>query len=351
MLEIGQSAPHFQAPTHGKSDFMFGSVGGRFVVLAFLPADQARSDQMVQAVNRLAHLWQDDRICAFLVTDQADRFKAGASGPGLRWFFDADGFIARGYGAADAEGNQPGRYLLIDPALRIQAWMDTDEALQTLIPSLPHPDGYAGVPLFAPVLVVPRVLEPELCRRLIDLYEADGGEPSGVMREVNGRTVPVLDSFKSRRDVFLNDESLRSLLRDRLAKRLLPQIAKAFNFKVTRVERYMVACYDAAEGGYFNAHRDNTTRGTAHRRFACSINLNAEDFEGGDLRFPEFGSRTYRPPTGGAVVFGCSLLHEATRVTKGRRYAFLPFLFDEAAEQIRLENLHLLGAAPTAATA
>lgn len=351
MLEIGQTAPHFQAPTHAKSDFMFGSVGGRFVVLAFLPADPARSAQMIQAVKQLGHLWQDDRVCVFLVTDQVERFKAGAPAEGLRWFYDQGGFIARGYGAADAEGNQPGRYVLIDPSMRIQAWMETDEALQTLIANLPHPDGHAGVPLFAPVLLVPRVLEPELCRRLIDLYEADGGAPSGVMREVNGRTVPVLDSFKSRRDVFLNDESLRSLLRDRLAKRLLPQIAKAFNFKVTRVERYMVACYDAAEGGYFNAHRDNTTRGTAHRRFACSINLNAEDFEGGDLRFPEFGSRTYRPPTGGAVVFGCSLLHEATRVTKGRRYAFLPFLFDEEAERIRQENVHLLGEAPTTATA
>jgi predicted 2-oxoglutarate/Fe(II)-dependent dioxygenase YbiX len=69
--------------------------------------------------------------------------------------------------------------------------------------------------------------------------------------------------------------------------------------------------------------------------FACSINLNAEEFEGGDLRFPEFGSRTYRPPTGGAVIFSCTLLHEATPVTKGTRYAFLPFFYDDAAAKIR----------------
>src|SRR5690606_16138476 len=92
------------------------------------------------------------------------------------------------------------------------------------------------------------------------------------------------------------------------------------------------------EGGYFRPHRDNRSFGTAHRRFAVSINLNAGDFDGGDLRFPEFGGRTYRPPTGGAVVFCCSLLHEATPVTRGRRYAFLPFLYDEAAEAIRNLN-------------
>jgi predicted 2-oxoglutarate/Fe(II)-dependent dioxygenase YbiX len=61
-----------------------------------------------------------------------------------------------------------------------------------------------------------------------------------------------------------------------------------------------------------------------HRRFAVTINLNAEDYEGGDLRLPEFDRRTYRAPTGGAVVFSCSLLHEATPVTKGTRYWSAP---------------------------
>ena len=64
-----------------------------------------------------------------------------------------------------------------------------------------------------------------------------------------------------------------------------------------------------------------------------TINLNADDYEGGDLRFPEYGPRTYRAPTGGAIVFSCSLLHEATPVTKGRRFAFLPFLYDEDGAQ------------------
>ncbi|MET0361438.1 MAG: 2OG-Fe(II) oxygenase, partial [Sphingobium sp.] len=100
--------------------------------------------------------------------------------------------------------------------------------------------------------------------------------------------------------------------------------------------------YDAQSGGWFRPHKDNTTMGTAHRRFAVSINLNAEDYDGGELRFPEFGPRTHRPPTGGAIVFSCSLLHEATPVTRGSRYCILPFLYDEAAAQIRLENARYL---------
>ena len=73
-----------------------------------------------------------------------------------------------------------------------------------------------------------------------------------------------------------------------------------------------------------------------------TVNLN-DGFDGGELWFPEFGPRRYRPPAGGAVVFSCSLLHEATRVTRGVRYATLPFLYDDAAARIREQNQAFIG--------
>jgi predicted 2-oxoglutarate/Fe(II)-dependent dioxygenase YbiX len=73
-----------------------------------------------------------------------------------------------------------------------------------------------------------------------------------------------------------------------------------------------------------------------------TINLNAGDYEGGDLVFPEYGARTYCAPTGGAIVFSCSLLHQAMPVTKGRRFAFLPFLYDDAGAKLREENAKYL---------
>ena len=102
------------------------------------------------------------------------------------------------------------------------------------------------------------------------------------------------------------------------------------------MERYLVACYDSNLGGYFRPHRDND--GDGHRQFAVTINLNAEDYEGSDLRFPEYGRQTCRAPTGGACIFSCGLMHEATPVTRGRRFAFLPFLYDEAAAMQREAN-------------
>jgi predicted 2-oxoglutarate/Fe(II)-dependent dioxygenase YbiX len=149
------------------------------------------------------------------------------------------------------------------------------------------------------------------------------------MRDEGDRTVAVMDELKKRRDVLVGDPELKDLLRRRLEERLFPMMARALGFTPTRVERYVVSCYDAADGAVFHAHRDSTTQGTAHRKFACSINLN-HDFEGGDLRFAEYGPKTYRPPVGGAVVFSCALMHEALKVTHGRRFAFLPFLYDEA---------------------
>jgi hypothetical protein len=77
---------------------------------------------------------------------------------------------------------------------------------------------------------------------------------------------------------------------------------------------------------------------TEHCRFAVSVNLN-EGYEGGEIGFPEYGPQLYRPGAGAALVFSCSLLHGISPITLGRRYAFLPFLHDDAADLI-LERNH-----------
>jgi predicted 2-oxoglutarate/Fe(II)-dependent dioxygenase YbiX len=47
----------------------------------------------------------------------------------------------------------------------------------------------------------------------------------------------------------------------------------------------------------------------------------------------------FRPRTGEAVLFSCSLQHQALPVTKGRRFALLSFFYDEPARQVREGNL------------
>lgn len=343
----GDPAPWFEAASPESAHYHFSTLAGRYVVLGFLPPPGPARDAAVAAFEAHRQAFDDQRLTAFLVLrDPASIAMARNQPPGLRWFFDPDGRVSRLFGALDDRGGENPYWLLLDPMLRTLVARPIAEAAAFLSEAarLPGVDDFAGVELNAPVAIVPRVFEPELCRRLIELYDADGGAPSGVMRDVDGRTVGVLDAFKRRRDTTIADVELRKLLLQRISRRLAPEVRRVFQFEATRIERYIVACYDAADGGYFRPHRDNETLATAHRRFAVSINLNAEAFEGGDLRFPEFGRRTYRPPSGGAVVFACGVQHEATPVTRGRRYAFLPFLYNEAGQRVREANAAALKA-------
>ncbi|MGZ3402438.1 MAG: 2OG-Fe(II) oxygenase [Phenylobacterium sp.] len=343
-LRPGEPAPLFLGVSPSNPTFAFANVAGRYLLLGFVPSDVAARSQVFEVVGRNIDLLRDEHIACFFVLRDEESFARARDRSGVRWFFDPEGKIGRLYGALSEDGVETPMWVLVDPSLRLLFALpmsETEELFQRLR-ALPAPDDHAGVPLHAPVMITPRLFEPDLCRRLIDYYETRGGAPSGVMREVGGKTVGVLDDFKKRRDCIITDDALCLETRDAIRRRLVPEVLKAFRFKATRVERYIVARYDAEDGGYFRPHRDNLTSGTAHRQFACSINLNAEEFEGGDLRFPEYGARTYRPPTGGAVVFSCSLLHEATPVTKGTRYAFLPFLYDEEGDAIRRRNQHLI---------
>jgi predicted 2-oxoglutarate/Fe(II)-dependent dioxygenase YbiX len=215
--------------------------------------------------------------------------------------------------------------------------------LLAAVDRLPAPAPLAPVGGHAPVLQIPEVFDRDLCRDLIAAYDADGGAPSGVMRDVNGITTGFFDTaVKRRQDAMITDRELLARVRRSLGNRVVGEIRKVHAFDACRIERFIVGCYDAGDRGFFKAHRDNGGPGTAHRRFAVTINLNAEDFDGGELWFPEYGPHLYKPATGAALVFSCSMLHEARPVTAGRRYAFLPFLFDVAAARIREANRGLL---------
>ena len=41
------------------------------------------------------------------------------------------------------------------------------------------------------------------------------------------------------------------------------------------------------------------------------------------MLFPEYGPDRYSPEAGGALIFSCSLIHEALPVTKGERFVLL----------------------------
>lgn len=360
-LTPGDPAPWFLQRSTSNPRYAFHTAAGRYVVLCFFSsAADPVGRRAVDAALANRSLFDDERACFFGVSvdprDEAEQ-RVRDSIPGIRFFWDFDGKISRLYGAIpkDVDG-QAGRvpmrrfWLLLDPTLRVMAVFPFADdggdhaALFGLIAKLPPPERFAGFEVPAPVLILPNIFEPALCRTLIDLYEAHGGDESGFMREVDGKTVALHDdSHKRRKDHTITDQDLINQLQARIKRRIVPELLKVHHFRATRMERYIVACYASEDGGHFRPHRDNTTKGTAHRRFAVSINLN-DDFDGGEVNFPEYGPRSFKPPIGGAVVFSCSLLHQVSKVTRGRRYAFLPFLYDEDAAKVRESNNQFLDA-------
>jgi predicted 2-oxoglutarate/Fe(II)-dependent dioxygenase YbiX len=175
------------------------------------------------------------------------------------------------------------------------------------------------------VLVIPDVFPADFRKELIDLWEKQGNFDSVSLLEKGGEKIltPNYDR-KIRRDHYVENGSAVHLKICEYLSRALPgKIKQHMNIQCGRMEQIKIACY--GPGGFLRAHRDNSTAGTASRLVAVSLLL-TDDYEGGDLRFPELGGASYHPPAGAAVVFRTSLLHEVTNVVAGRRFAVLTFL-------------------------
>jgi predicted 2-oxoglutarate/Fe(II)-dependent dioxygenase YbiX len=342
---FGEPAPFFTAAVDGNPRYSIQVAAGRWLVLLVFGSLEGEAAQAAHLeVLQRRTLFDDVRAAFFgLSADPLDRDARGlVSAPiGLRYFWDFD---QQGCAALGLAGQpRPSQAVfLIDPAFRIlmaASIEETGQVLDRLQEEMAREASAIDAP-GAPVLLLPRVFEPEFCALLIDYFESRPAQDSGFAAEVGGRTELVVDpTLKRRRDVAVDHPQLQAAIEARLTHRLLPMVKTAFNWKAEYIERFLIARYASADRGFFFAHRDDVVAGSGHRKFAVTVNLNAEGYFGGELRFPEFGPRLYRPPTGGAMVFSCSLLHEVTPVTEGVRYAFLPFLFDEAGERLRQAHL------------
>jgi predicted 2-oxoglutarate/Fe(II)-dependent dioxygenase YbiX/peroxiredoxin len=342
-IVLGDPVPWFGASLLTGGTLNLQVAAGRWIVLSFLdsPANPRVKEELAELL-RDQPLFDEDRLVFYGVLtappdDPAAYLKLANSA--ISFIADYDGAVSRRYGAAE----QP-RTVVLDPMLRAIADIPWDypaghaQSVRNVLQSLPSVDDSAGVPLFAPVLVVPRVFDFALCDFLVEFYQRLGGKDSGFLLDSDGKTSTVVDyRIKRRTDLAIAAPQVREAIRSQIVRRLVPAVERFFQFSATRMDRYIVACYDSAVRAHFSRHRDNVNAGAQHRRFAITLNL-SKDYDGGDLVFPEFGRRAYRAPHGGAVVFSCGALHQVTPVTRGRRYAFLAFLYGEADAALRERN-------------
>jgi hypothetical protein len=340
-IQSGDMAPWWDQGPH---KFAFDSVQNRYIVLGFYgtAADEVGLSAL-KSLQERRHFVDSGKVCFFGIgADTTDRSERAVDKKfdAIKFLWDFTGTIKRAYGVDCSR-----LWIILNPMLRVVKVLpfhgdgsDRDRLFE-ILDSLPMPSRFLGFEMPVPILILSDVFEGDLCDRLVNLFDQYGGRSSGFMQEVNAKAVEVYDEdWKCRKDYIVTDAGLIQSLRTRIARRVVPEIWKAYQFKATRIERDLVSCYAAEDGGHFGPHRDNCIRATVHRRFAVSINLN-DDFEGGEVSFPEYSDRGFKAPIGAAVVFSCSLIHRVARITKGRRYAFLPFLYDEEAEKIRSNNV------------
>lgn len=344
-LEVGDRIPSFTLPdAEGQPvNPLSDHLAGRPLLLVFAcaPAEGAPSygDELAALEAQTASLQHHDALVLAVTRGSSGDNRALAAARGLSFPLLSDP-QARVYAACGLNPETVGRTtvtLVLDGNLRVTGlvdgggasrWPQIDAALEAAANA-----GATAPAGHAPVLVLPRVLTAEDCAELIRvwhrpvrLWEGDGFTTAGYREEEGDFKVSTRDYGQVTQFV-VRDSKLQHYLDAKLLRRVLPEIMKAFQTKVSRREEYRIAGYDAAEGGILGPHRDNTTKATSHRRFTLAIALNGGEFEGGGLRFREYSPEGYRVATGTAIVWSCSLLHEVLPVTAGRRFILGTHLF------------------------
>jgi hypothetical protein len=322
-LAIGDICPRFElldAATMQKVD-VFGDAEAGHPMLFVLTGNGPRH---LEAVMPHREAFAAARVHIFAIGPAELAAKAAP----LRFLRDAENVIAQGLSLWPKGG------LLALAANQhvLYAGADAEQALAALRAHAVTRFAAAAVP-HPPVLLLPHLLSREDCQRLTGVYTMRGNvfvEPGhGDKGMTSDYKMRIPDYGRDDRiDHYVMDADTNAWIDGLMQRRLFPEIRKAFQYRITRREPYRIACYAGERGGEMHGHRDNSAPIVAHRRFAMSVTL-SEGFEGGALRFPEYGLQEYRLGPGDAAVFSSSLLHEVMAVSGGRRLVLLAFLFGE----------------------
>jgi peroxiredoxin len=338
LLDEGDAAPFVHAHDHeGRLTASNGDlVSGKPVLLLFCSSleDQALTTGLLAfraAAERLASL----QAALFVIcrsgvdANAAARKRLALPFPILA---DTNAAIFKGYGVDPHPALPSLTLFILDSGHRVACVLDRLEAAvlvgETLAMLARLAAGRPAVRLQShpPVLVLPRMLSAADCAFLAQVwsrevpeYATDGFTNAGTGTERGDFKVVHDGVYGKAIEYLVQDDALQRFIDGRLRRRLLPEIKKAFQATGLKREGYRIAGYEARKGSFLNPHRDNSIPANAHRRFTMTVNLNAGDYEGGALRFREYGEQLYDVERGTAIVWSASLLHEVLPVTRGRR--------------------------------
>ncbi|MGD9535702.1 MAG: 2OG-Fe(II) oxygenase [Alphaproteobacteria bacterium] len=335
-VAVGDIVPSFSLPCADGKPFDIGGddAGGRFRLLLFLGRGGEAGKALQALAERSAALHKHDALLLVVADGAVPPVAMPQEAKLLR---DPGQRIERAFRPEDHPADRPFLVVLCPNqhlfALHRELMGELGDALAAIGAEARHFRSCEGG-RHPPILQVPRALSPDDCRALTERFNKEGlayVEPGhgdkGLSQDYKMRILEY--GRHDRIDHWVMNPATVAFINSRLQRRVLPEVRKAFGYEITRHEPYRITKYEGIRGGELHGHRDNSELRVAHRRFALSINLNSEAFEGGGVRFPEYGGQIYRPPSGTALLFSCSLLHEAMHVTKGQRYVLLGFMGGE----------------------
>ena len=337
MITPGDRAPNFiVGDTGGRRRMFYAEASGRPIVLCIARSVQdARGEALLRSMEVVQGKLEEAGCDVFGLAADEPAVTEGR-GATFRLFADARDSVVSNYLSGGASDPVQFRTLLLDGNQRVLAVIDAADpndhgalalASLKLLPVIPPARVVRSSS--PPVLMLPNVLNPDDCQKLIRLWH-DGGHEEG---SVAGRYGNAIAEDKKRSlDHIVTDPEMQRMLSETLARRIGPELQKTFcYFAPFFFDAHVILSYGADREEFFKPHRDNLTPGSQDRRFALSLNLN-DGYGGGELWFPEYGPDLYKPEPGTACVFSCSLLHEALPVTAGRRWVLTTF-FREPSRQ------------------
>jgi peroxiredoxin len=346
-LEIGDPVPSIVLPTQSGTRLSLHSpavAGNPIVLLVTRRLDAAAEAQLgILALQQHRFAAVGARLLAMTGEGPAET-AAVAAARGLRFpvLSDEPGHLLTVLGVPPA-GAATCNLLVIDHGLRLIGRLpcsgadgEATVALRLCERLAQQRSPAVVVTQQAPVLLVPQVFDADFCRRLIDSWAAAEKQEDvagGHYATQIGRSADPSarrPTLKRRSDWLIPNGPVHDEVAYLLSRRVAPELRKAFDFHAENFEQLRIGCYDATRGGYFRRHRDNVgPPEIRRRRFAMSLNLN-DAYEGGEVHFPEYGPQLYRPPMGAALLFSCSVLHEAMEIRSGQRFVLLTFFFGAA---------------------
>ncbi|MDE2489180.1 MAG: redoxin domain-containing protein [Alphaproteobacteria bacterium] len=116
-LPPGIQAPLFTAPSPLNPQFEFARLGGRYVLLVFLPGPSPERDAALRLLKENLRLIRDDNAAVFAVLpDEASFARAVDAVNGVQWLSDPDGWARTLYRAVDEAGEVRAEWFPIDPS-------------------------------------------------------------------------------------------------------------------------------------------------------------------------------------------------------------------------------------------